>query len=201
GTENMTCAPHLLPKARAGYRMGNGDLVDSLIHDGLWDVYNDIHMGVFGDRCAEKQNITREDQDDFAVASYKRALAATESGVFAKEIVPIEVVSQRSITTLDIDEEPQRFNEEKLRALKAAFVKDGSVTAGNASSINDGAASVLVQSKEAAEATGSKPQVRVLGYATYSREPEWFTLAPIGAIQKLLDYLDLAVPDIDLFEI
>ena len=201
GTENMTCAPHLLPKARAGYRMGNGDLVDSLIHDGLWDVYNDIHMGVFGDRCAEKQNITREDQDDFAVASYKRALAATESGVFAKEIVPIEVVSQRSITTLDIDEEPQRFNEEKLRALKAAFVQDGSVTAGNASSINDGAASVLVQSKEAAEATGSKPQVRVLGYATYSREPEWFTLAPIGAIQKLLDYLDLAVPDIDLFEI
>ncbi len=201
GTENMSCAPYLLPKARAGYRMGNGELVDSMIHDGLWDVYNDTHMGVFGDRTAEGSDISREDQDDFAVASYERALKATDSGTFAREIVSVEVATRRSTTTVSIDEEPQRFDENKLRALRPAFDKEGSVTAGNASSINDGAASIVVQSKESLELNGNTPQVRILGYATYSREPEWFTLAPIGAIRRLLEKLSLSVKDIDLFEI
>ena len=201
GTENMSKAPYLLPKARAGYRMGNGELIDSMIHDGLWDVYNDTHMGVFGDRTADQSGITREDQDDFAVASYRRALEASEKGIFENEITPVEVVSRRSAVVISADEEPQRFDEGKLRALRPAFDKEGSVTAGNASSINDGAASVLVQTQASVDKHGNKPQVKVLGYTTYSREPEWFTLAPIGALHRLLDKLNLTVSDIDLFEI
>jgi acetyl-CoA C-acetyltransferase len=201
GTENMTRAPYILEKARYGYRMGNGELVDTMIRDGLWDVYNNMHMGLCGDRTAAKCELTREAQDDFAIASYKRALAATKSGAFAEEIVPVQVPAGKTTQMVSEDEEPKRFNEEKFRQLRPAFGKEGTVTAGNASSINDGAAAVVVMSEEKAKAMGLKVQARILGYAAASREPEWFTLAPILAIRKLCDQLSLKVSDIDLFEI
>jgi len=201
GTENMSRAPYLLDKARNGYRMGNGELVDSMIRDGLWDVYSNVHMGSFGDRTASKYGFTRQNQDDFAVASYKRALAAQTDGTFANEIVPVDAISGKTTVTIKDDEQPKRFNEEKLRQLRPAFGKEGTVTAGNASGINDGAAAVVVLSQERVKASGIKPQARVLGYATASREPEWFTIAPIGAITKLLDRLHLKVDDVGLFEI
>jgi acetyl-CoA C-acetyltransferase len=201
GTENMSRAPYLLDKARSGYRMGNAELIDSMIRDGLWDVYNNLHMGVCGDRCAEKYGFSRQEQDDFAVESYKRALAAMQCGAFADEIVPVEVRSGKTVVTVTEDEEPKRFNEEKLRQLRPAFGKEGTVTAGNASSINDGAAAVVVLSKQKVESLRVKPQARILGYATASREPEWFTIAPVDAIRRLLDNLSLRVTDVDLFEI
>jgi acetyl-CoA C-acetyltransferase len=201
GTENMSRAPYLLEKARNGYRLGNGELIDAVIRDGLWDVYNNLHMGMCGDRCAAKYGFTRAQQDDFAIASYKRALAAQAAGAFGEEIVPVDALSGKAIVTVREDETPRKFNEEKLRQLRAAFGKEGTVTAGNASSINDGAAALVVMSAEKAQALGVRPQARILGYATASREPEWFTIAPVGALQKLMDKLALKVSGIDLFEI
>ena len=201
GTENMSRAPYLLEKARSGYRMGNGELIDSMIKDGLWDVYNNVHMGTCGDRCAQKYGFSRQQQDDYAVASFQRALAAAANGVFAREIEPVQVKAGRETITVAEDETPKKFNEEKLRKLRAAFGEKGTITAGNASSINDGAAALVVVSAEKSKALGLKPQARILGYATYSREPEWFTLAPIGAIARLLQNLSLQASDVDLFEI
>jgi acetyl-CoA C-acetyltransferase len=201
GTENMSRAPYLLEKARAGYRMGNGELVDSMIRDGLWDVYNNVHMGICGDRCAEKYNLTREQQDEFAVASFKRALDASKAGAFKAEIEPVQVKAGKEVVTVAEDENPKKFNEEKLRKLRPAFGEKGTITAGNASSINDGAAAVVVVSAEKFKQVGMKPQAKILGYASYAREPEWFTLAPIGAISNLLKKLSLKVDDVDLFEI
>ena len=201
GTENMSRAPYLLEMARSGYRMGNGELIDSMIKDGLWDVYNNVHMGTCGDRCAQKYGFSRQQQDDYAVASFQRALAAAANGVFAKEIEPVQVKAGREVITVAEDETPKKFNEEKLRKLRAAFGEKGTITAGNASSINDGAAALVVVSAEKSKALGLKPQARILGYATYSREPEWFTLAPIGAIARLLQDLSLQANDVDLFEI
>lgn len=199
GTESMSRAPYLLEKARGGYRLGDGLLVDSMIKDGLWDAYDDLHMGTYGDRCADRYGFSREAQDDFAVASYERALAAAE--VFAEEIVPVEAASGRAAVTVETDEEPRRFDKKKLRQLRPVFGENGTVTAGNASSINDGAAAILVLSEEKVAELGVKPQARVLGYATASLEPEWFTLAPIQAISMLMQKLELAVDDVDLFEI
>ncbi len=201
GTENMSRAPYLLEKARTGYRMGNGELVDAMIRDGLWDVYKNVHMGLCGDRCAEKYSFSREDQDAFAIASFKRALEAMKQGAFGQEIEPIQVKAGKDIVVVAEDENPKKFNEEKLRKLRPAFGEKGTVTAGNASSINDGAAAVVVLSEEKVQALGLKPQARILAYATYSREPEWFTLAPIGAIERVLDRLSLKAADVDLFEI
>jgi acetyl-CoA C-acetyltransferase len=201
GMENMSRAPYLLEKARNGYRMGNGELVDSMIRDGLWDIYNNVHMGTCGDKCAARYEISRQEQDDFAVASYQRALAAVADGTFAQEIVPVNAPAGKGTVVVAEDEQPKRFNEEKLRQLRPAFGKEGTITAGNASSINDGAAAVTVMSGEKARALGVKPQARILGYATASREPEWFTIAPIGALTKLMDKLGLKVSDVDLFEI
>jgi acetyl-CoA C-acetyltransferase len=201
GTENMSRTPYLLEKARGGYRMGNGEVVDSLIRDGLWDVYNNMHMGACGDRCAEKFGFTRQQQDDFAVASFKRAIAATSEKRFATEIEPVQVKAGRETITVAEDESPKKFNEEKLRKLRPAFGEKGTITAGNASSINDGAAAIIVASEDKVATLGLKPLARILGYATFSREPEWFTLAPIGAISKLLKSLSLQVSDVDLFEI
>ncbi|HEY7091478.1 MAG TPA: thiolase family protein [Tepidisphaeraceae bacterium] len=201
GMENMSRAPYLLEKARTGYRMGNAELIDSMIRDGLWDVYNNLHMGSCGDLCAARYKFTRQQQDDFAVASFKRALAAVSSGVFADEIVSVDVSSGRATVVVKEDEQPKRFNEEKLRQLKPAFGKEGTVTAGNASSINDGAAAIVVLSAEKSKSPGVRPQARILGYATAAREPEWFTTAPIGAISKLMDELSLKVSNVDLFEI
>ncbi len=201
GMENMSQAPYLLPKARAGYRMGHGEIIDSMIHDGLWDVYNHLHMGTCADRCAAKYQISRREQDDFAVASYTRALQSQRDGAFAREIVPVEIAGKKGKTLVALDEEPQRFNEEKLRSLGAAFGKEGSVTAGNASSISDGAAAIIVVAAEKAEKLGVTPQARILGYSTQSQEPEWFTTAPIGAIAKLMARLGWQTADVDLFEI
>jgi len=201
GTENMSAAPYLLPKARQGLRMGNAELVDSMIKDGLWDVYNNVHMGTCGDRCAAHCGFSRQDQDDFAVASYRRALEAQEKCHFAAEIVPVEIADRKGTVTVRQDEEPGRFNEEKLRKLRPAFGPEGTVTAGNASSINDCAAAVVVLSAAKAAELGVTAQARILGYSTFSREPEWFTLAPVGAIAGLMDRLGLRVADVDLFEV
>ncbi len=201
GLENMSQTPYLLPKARTGYRMGHGEVVDSMIHDGLWDAYNNVHMGSCADRCAAKYNFSRQQQDDFAVASYTRAIAAQRDGAFAREIVPVEISAKKGKTVVDLDEEPQRFNEEKLRALGAAFGKEGTVTAGNASTISDGAAAIVVAAADKAEKLGVTPQARILGYSTHSQEPEWFTTAPIGAIGKLLACLGWKAADVDLFEL
>jgi acetyl-CoA C-acetyltransferase len=201
GTENMTRTPYLLEKARYGYRMGNGEVVDAMIRDGLWDIYNNVHMGTCGDRCAEKYGFTRDQQDDFAVASFNRAIDAMKKGAFAEEIQSIPVRAGKETIVVAEDENPKKFNEDKLRKLRPAFGEKGTVTAGNASSINDGAAAIVVLSADKAKKLGVKPEAKILGYASFAREPEWFTVAPIGAIEKLLKMLSLKVADIDLFEI
>jgi acetyl-CoA C-acetyltransferase len=181
--------------------MGNGEIIDDMIRDGLWDVYNNVHMGILADRCAIRCGITRQQQDDFAVASFRRAQAAQASGAFADEIVAVNAPSGKTTVHVTDDESPKKLNEEKLRQLKPAFGKDGTVTAANASSVNDGAAAVIVLSADSVRRLGVAPEARILGYTAVSREPEWFTLAPIGAISRLLDQLSLKVSDVDLFEI
>jgi acetyl-CoA C-acetyltransferase len=199
--ENMSLAPYLLPQARAGYRMGNGVLVDSMIQDGLWDVYGDKHMGVYGDQCAAKYQFSKDAQDDFAVRSYTNARKAIAEGVFDDEITAVEIKSKKGPLLVTEDEEPGRFNEDKLRALRPAFGTGGTVTAGNASSINDGAAALLVVSDSRCASLRLKPVARIVGSETFSREPEWFTIAPIGALKKLLDRVNWPPESVDLFEI
>lgn len=201
GMESMSRAPYLLSKARQGYRLGHGELLDSLIVDGLWDCYGQQHMGTYGDQCATHSQLTRQDQDDFAVRSYQRARAAIASGHFAREIIPVPVTVKKQTVQFAADEGPTRFDESKLRGLKPVFSEQGTVTAGNASSINDGAAAVVVASGSECSRRGWKPLARIVGHATHSREPEWFTLAPIDAIQKLMKRLDWSVAKTDLFEI
>src|SRR5215212_7022558 len=161
GTENMSRAPYLLEKAREGYRMGNGEIVDAMIRDGLWDVYNNVHMGTCGDACAKKYEFSRQAQDDFAIASFKRAQAAVAGGAFADELVTVEAPSGKATVQVKEDENPKKLNEEKLRQLRAAFGKEGTITAGNASSINDGAAALVVISPERAKALNVKPQAKI----------------------------------------
>ncbi|HZQ45771.1 MAG TPA: thiolase family protein [Verrucomicrobiae bacterium] len=201
GAENMSRSPYLLEKARNGYRMGNGELVDAMIRDGLWDVYHNVHMGTFGDHCAQKLGFSRAQLDDFAVASFQRAIAATQQGLFAAELEPVPVRAGKETVMVAEDENPKKFNPEKLRKLRPAFGEKGTVTAGNASSINDGAAALVVVSEAKLRELGLKAQARILGYASYAREPEWFTLAPIGAIDKLLKQLRLKASEVGLFEI
>lgn len=201
GVENMTRAPYLLEKARTGYKMGHGELLDSLLRDGLFDAFTGLHMGVFGDKGAEVCGFSREDQDIYAIESYRRAIEAMDKGLNKSEIVPIEVRNGKSTTMVTEDEEPRRFDESKFRALKPAFGKEGTVTAGNASSVDDGAAAIVVTSEEKAKALGIEAQGRILGYATVSREPEMFTLAPVMAIQKVLARVGLSAKDIDIWEI
>jgi len=201
GIENMTRAPYMLLKGREGYRMGHGELLDALIYDGLTDAFSNKHMGVFADRCAEKFGFTKQQQDDFAVRSHTRARKAIETGVSADEIVPVEITVRGKTTTFTTDEGPPRFDEAKLRSLKPAFSPEGTVTAGNASSINDGGAALLIASAAKCRQLGLKPQARIVGGVTFSREPEWFTLAPIGALKKLFDKVGWGVSDVDLFEV
>lgn len=201
GTENMSRTPYLLEKARGGYRMGHGELVDSMIRDGLWDVYTGLAMGHCGERCAARFGFTREAQDAYAIESFRRALAASVAGRFADELVPVEVEGGRGTGVVTQDENPGRFDEARLRRLPPAFGKDGTVTAGNASGVNDGAAALLVLSESAVRELGVAPLARVLGYASFAREPEWFTLAPSEAIARLLGKLGRTAADIDLFEI
>ncbi|CAN5911723.1 acetyl-CoA C-acetyltransferase [soil metagenome] len=201
GLESMSRAPYLLTRAREGYRMGHGELIDSMIQDGLWDVYGQASMGSFGDRCAEKYGFGREIQDDFAVRSHTRARRAIEQGRFAEEIVPVEVSIKGQTIVVETDEGPSRFHEAKLRGLRPAFGPEGTITAGNASSINDGASALLIASEERCQNLGLKPLARIVGSATFSREPEWFTIAPIGAIERLLTRIGWTVEQTDLFEI
>lgn len=202
GMESMSQAPYFLPNARTGLRMGDGKVVDMMIHDGLWDPYSNQHMGSCGDLCARDLNYTREAIDAFSAESYTRALNAQKSGTFAGELVPVEVPQRRGDpVTVSEDEEPGRGNIEKLPSLRAAFDKDGVTTAGNASSINDGAAALIIASASEAAKRGLKPLARVVGYAQHAQAPQWFTTAPAEAIAKLLAKHGLTVADIDLFEI
>ncbi len=202
GVENMTRAPYLLESARTGYRLGDGKVYDSMLRDALIDAFDGAHMGTCGDKAAEKCGFTREDQDEYAIASYKRALEADASGKFKAEIVPVEITGRRGkVTIIDSDEEPHRFNEEKFMKLRPAFSKEGSVTAGNASSINDGASSVLVLSSEQAQKEGVEVEAKIIGYSQFAHEPVWFTLAPVQAVKQLLEKVKWTVKDVDLFEI
>lgn len=202
GMENMTRAPYLLEKARQGYRLGHGELTDSLIKDGLWDVYNNFHMGHGGELCAGKYKLTRTEVDDFALESYRRAREAIATGAFTREIVPVEVPRKkgRAVTVTD-DEEPNRVELGKMRELKPVFQEDGVLTVGNSPSCNDGAAALVIMAEEEAADLGLNPLARIVGYAGAALAPEWFTIAPIEAIKRVLKKTGLAIADIDLFEI
>jgi len=202
GMESMSNSPYLLEKARTGLRMGNGTLVDSMIKDGLWDPYGDKHMGSCAEMCVTKYSFTREEQDAFSLESYKRAQEATKSGAFADEIIPVEVPQKKGAAVrVDADEEPFAAPLDKMPTLKPAFEKNGSVTAANSSKINDGAAALVVTSEEHARSNGWTPIARIVASSGVAQAPEWFTTAPIGAMQKLLKKTGLAASDIDLFEI
>jgi acetyl-CoA C-acetyltransferase len=202
GMESMSNAPYLLEKARTGLRMGPGTLVDSMIKDGLWDPYRDVHMGNCAEMCVAKYHFTREEQDAFALESYQRAQNAVKSCFFGAEIVPVEVPQKKGpAVKVDADEEPFAAPLDKMPTLKPAFQKDGSVTAANSSKINDGAAALVVTSEEKAKEKGWKPIARIVASAGVAQAPEWFTTAPVGAIQKLLAKAGLSVADVDLWEI
>ena len=202
GMENMTRAPYLLEKARQGYRLGHAELVDSLVKDGLWDVYNNFHMGHGGELCAAKYRLTRRELDDFALESYRRAQEAMATGAFKREIVPVDVPQRKGTpSTIIEDEEPNRVNLSKLRELKPVFQEDGVLTVGNSPSCNDGAAALVVMAEEEAAHLGLVPMARIIGYAGAALEPEWFTMAPVEAIKLVLKKTGLSMSDINLFEI
>ncbi len=201
GMESMSNAPYYIPKARFGYKYGNAELVDALARDGLVDVYDQCAMGVFADATAQKYGISRESQDAYAVQSYRRAEAATQSGEFSAEIVPVEVAGRKGSVLVSEDEEPKNVLYDKIPTLKPAFTKDGTVTAANASSINDGASALVIMSRRKADELGLKPLARILGYADAEQEPQWFTTAPTKAVPKALERAGLTVADIDYFEI
>jgi acetyl-CoA C-acetyltransferase len=202
GMESMTNAPYLLPGARGGLRMGNATLIDSMVHDGLWDVYNDKHMGSCAEMCASKYQFSREAQDEYAVRSYRRAQEAIEKGYFRDEIVPVDVPGRKgAVTTVAEDEGPHKVDFDRISSLRPAFEKEGTVTAANASTINDGAAAVVVASEEVAKAKGLKIIANIRGYAGSAQAPEWFTTAPVGAMRQLFERLAWAPDAVDLFEI
>jgi acetyl-CoA C-acetyltransferase len=201
--ESMSQAPYALPKAREGYRMGDGKMVDTMVLDGLWDVYNQFHMGNAAEMCAKEYKVSREDQDAFAAESYRRALAAIQEGKFKEEIVPVPVPQRKGDPVLvDTDEEPGRGDIAKLSKLGTAFQKEGgTVTAGNASSLNDGAAALVVMSAAKAQELGLKPLAKIVSQAQASIAPEWFTMAPAEAMDRALKKAGLSVKDIDLWEV
>jgi acetyl-CoA C-acetyltransferase len=202
GMESMTNAPYLLPNARAGYRMGNGQILDSMIHDGLWDPYDDMHMGNCGDLVAEKYGFTREQQDAFARQSFERAIQAQKAGKFKAEIVPVAVPSRKGDpVVVEEDEGPKKAQLDKMPSLRAAFSKTGTVTAANASSINDGAAALVVCSAAAAKRHGYSVLARIVGDSTAAVEPKWFTIAPVEALAKLYEKTKTKPLDWDLYEI
>ncbi|MCL6495279.1 MAG: thiolase family protein [Ignavibacterium sp.] len=201
GQESMTNTPYILPKARNGYRLGHGEIQDLIVLDGLWDVYNQIHMGSCAEVCAKEFKFSREELDEFAINSYKRAIEATQSGRFKDEIIPIKIDSKKGETIVDKDEEPERVIFEKIPSLKPVFEKDGVVTAANASSINDGAAALLIMSEEKAKQLGFKPLVEIVAQASAAKAPIDFTTAPADAINKVLKKVNMTVNDIDLYEI
>ncbi len=201
GMENMSQAPYYLDGARKGLRLGDGSVVDGLIRDGLWDPYRNTHMGNCAELCAREHKITREAQDDFAAESYRRAMDAQKGGKFAAEIVPVVMKTRKGEITVKEDEEPAKVDFTKLSALRPAFEKDGTITAANASKINDGAAAVTVMSYEEAKRRNLRPLARIVGYTTHSQEPEWFTTAPAQAVEKLLKRIDWKKSDVDYWEL
>ncbi len=202
GMENMSQAPYYLGQARDGYRLGHGQLIDAIVKDGLWDVYHDFHMGNAAELTAKDKHITREAQDAFATESYRRALAAQANGAFAEEIVTVPVPQKKGDPVLvQVDEEPGRGNPSKFAALKPSFQKDGTITAANASSLNDGAAAVVLVDAERGRQLGLKPLARIVSFASFAQAPELFTTAPVGAVRKALAKANLHIGDIDLFEI
>lgn len=202
GMENMTRAPYLLERARQGYRLGHAELVDSLVKDGLWDVYNDFHMGNAGELCAAKYQLTRTELDDFALESYRRAREAIATGAFKREVVAVEVPQKKGPPLIVTeDEEPNRADLSRMRSLKPVFQEDGVLTVGNSPSCNDGAAALVVMAEEEARRLKLKPLGRIVGYAGAALAPEWFTIAPIDAIKQVLKQTGLTLGDIDLFEI
>ncbi len=201
GMESMSNAPYLLPKARGGYRMGHGEIIDHMFFDGLQNPYDNQMMGVFGEQCADKYGFTREAQDEFAIGSVQRALDAQSNGAFQSEIVPFTVKSRKGETLVDQDEEPGRCNIEKIPNLRPAFKKDGTVTAATSSSISDGAAACVLMTAMEAEKRGVAPLATIVGHATHAHEPEWFTTAPVQAIAKVMDKIGWSKDDVDLFEI
>ncbi len=202
GMESMTNAPHLLPKGRSGIRIGHDRVLDHMMLDGLEDAYEaGRSMGTFGEDCAAKYDFTREQQDQFATTSVRRAQEATTSGAFKAEITPVKVKTRKGEVDIAIDEGPGKINVDKIPSLKPAFKKDGTVTAASSSSINDGAAAMVMMRASTAEALGCKPLARIVAHATHAQEPEWFATAPIGATQKVLDKAGWKIEDVDLWEI
>jgi acetyl-CoA C-acetyltransferase len=197
GMENMSRAPYLLPRARTGYRLGHGEVQDSMILDGLWDPYRDCHMGSCAELLAAEYRISRQDQDAYAERSYRLALQALDAGWFRPETVPVEADGKR----VEEDEEPRRVQFDRIPTLKPAFERDGTVTAANASSISDGAAAVVVAERSVADRVGTRPLARVVGYAQAATAPEWFTIAPAAAIERLLERVGWRKEDVDLYEI
>ncbi len=201
GLESMTNAPYLLPKARGGYRMGHGEVLDHMFYDGLQSPFDGQLMGTFAEATCRKYSFTREEQDAFATESVRRALRAVESGDFDAEITPVTLKGRKGATVVARDETPFTCDLNKISSLKPAFAKDGTVTAASSSSISDGAAALIIMSESAARARGLKPLARVLAYASHAHEPEWFTTAPVGAIQKTLKKLGWKPSDPDLYEV
>src|ERR1700692_472332 len=203
--ESMTNAPYLLPQARKGYRLGNAQIIDSMVNDGLWDIYNNYHMGITGENVAEKYGITREEQDQFAVNSHRKALSAIKECRFKAQIVPVELPSKKkgeAPIIFDKDESPREDTTiEVLRSLKPAFKKDGTVTAGNAPGVNDGAAAVVVTSATRAKELGAKPMVRIVAQATSGVEPKWVMMAPVSAVRKIWEKTGWKNEDVDLYEL
>jgi len=201
GLESMSNAPYLLPKARGGYRMGHGEVLDHMFRDGLQSPFDGQLMGVFAENTADKYGFTRAEQDAYAAESVRRALAAVEGGAFAAEISPVSVAGRKGDVLVERDETPFTVNIEKIPNLKPAFRKDGTVTAASSSSIADGAAAAVLMSEAAAKRLGARPLARVLAYASHAQAPEWFTTAPAGAIRKVLDATGWKAGDVDLYEI
>ncbi len=205
GMESMTNAPYLLPQARKGYRLGNAQVIDSMVHDGLWDVYNNYHMGNTGENVAEKYKISREEQDQFAVNSHRKAISAINECRFKSQIVPVELPAKRKgepVVMFERDEGPRADTSvEVLRSLKPAFKKDGTVTAGNAPGVNDGAAAVVVTSAARAAELGAQPMARIVAQTTSGMDPAWVMMAPVGAVRKLWQKTGWKPDDVDLYEI
>ncbi len=205
GMESMTNAPYLLPQARKGYRLGNAQIVDSMVNDGLWDIYNNYHMGVTGENVAEKYGIKREEQDEFALNSHRKALSAIKECRFKSQIVPVEIPAKKKgepPVVFDKDESPREDTTiEVLRSLKPAFKKDGTVTAGNAPGVNDGAAAVVVTSAQRAKELGARPMVRIVAQATSGIDPQWVMMAPVDAVRKIWEKTGWKNEDVDLYEL
>jgi acetyl-CoA C-acetyltransferase len=202
GMESMSLAPYLIPKAREGLRLGHGQLLDSMILDGLWDPYGNVHMGDCGELCAREKGISREEQDAYAADSFRRARKAQAEGKFTAEIAPVEIAQRKGPPKLVTEDEgPGRGDPDKLPALRPAFQKDGTITAGNASSLNDGAAALVLASSRAAESLSARPLARIVGVAEHAQAPEWFTTAPTGAIEKLLAKTGWSRDSVDLWEL